>query len=526
MKPKLTQTLLSLFILLLSFSTTHILYSSISKGTSILTEASNFLALIVGDAKGLKVREFRITADDSYGSIYKVYIRWSGGKKPYFLELKTNGNWNRVAENLTKSIYEYTAIDTITEGSSACFRFGYDSNTKKDQNTYVSEEFCGDIPTNLAMGDTVAYQNGVGIKVRDITLYENEDSGTYQGTVRLLGGNKPYTIEARGDYTAWKVISTDQSSKEYTGTIPPEITDGQTNFCTRVSYLKKLRSGTIRYISDPLCMDLASAIPGGDTASGEPVSKITVSRITHYNLTLRWPKYKGDPIDGYAVYREGEFVAQTTATYYTEKPILMPDTTYTYSVRIIPKGTKPPIYTLTSAEAFSAGDFSTASAKGTGIATEATTKLVPEVNLGKPVNVLVVPVAFNNVDVYPYDSPGHIKEKVITDTDSMINYYDEVSFGKIKVNADVVDHLYFVDKPKETPSFVDVIEGKMFFTELNSKLLEEGYDISKYNIIVFNFPRLIPSNLWGRVDEIGDVGGDIKGYIWINGIQDNMTYAH
>jgi len=493
---------------------------------------NSFLALVMGDggifSSALKIKNQTLTIGNGLSTPNKVSFTWTGGAKPYFVEFQTSSGWETIGENIEVKEYTHEVPASESFKRELCYRVGYVKTVREVNTTYISAPSCIQVISGMIEGDVTTLDTG--LKFKTVTLYETADDSEngFKIVATYSGGKAPYAIHAQSGSKQWTPVG-NTTEKTITALVPKTVTNGETNVCLMLHYQKAIKKINTQMTSVPFCMPLLSAIPDGGTGEGggEPVKNVKASKITHYNAVLKWTKSKNS-IDGYAIYRDGELAAQTKTNTFTEEPILMPDTSYIYSVFEIPKGTTPveelpPLVSATAvAKAVATAETNSA---------EVETKEVPPVPTKGEVKVLAIPIYYHNEDFsdYPYVSPEILKKKIFSDSDSVANFYKEASFGKLSITGTVSDITIGVGRPLFFDTFFEVKDQKKMYININ-KAINVKYNISQYDIVLYNLPYMNKSiggqMLLGVVDEVTKAGGDIKGRIWMNGNQPNHIYSH
>ena len=279
-----------------------------------------------------------------------------------------------------------------------------------------------------------------------------------------------------------------------------------------------------------------------------PVSGVTTKISAPNTGALSWPAVAG--AKSYAIYVNGFLWDKVTATSYNTGTVLVPNTTYSFSVQAIKDDSVPPnsiSVVQPERKSFLASIWSSILA-AVGVTTQPvsgpvvklTTPAEPvpaaTASTSSPMKILTILFDYGgtNGPSATRDATSTVQTKLFGSGKSMKNYIAEVSQGKLNVAGDVID----VGGLK-TPAGLDVkflnvagpdkaLWADLMYIAINSsaiKSLPAGKKLSDYKVIIYVWP-LLEESARGVADGIGPVGGEIKGRIWINGIQTASIYAH
>ena len=282
-----------------------------------------------------------------------------------------------------------------------------------------------------------------------------------------------------------------------------------------------------------------------------PANVISTSNVTSSNVSLSWPQITG--ASGYGIYVNNVLLDTTTATSYDTNDVLMPDTSYTINISPFSDASQvSQTLTLTQPKAtgFWANIWSSmvaAAGNVLGISSQSgdVTKTIqtPPASqiptlapVDQPLKVLAILLNYyGNTNQSSSDTASSVNAKLFGDGQSVKNYWAETSYGKFNIDGDVVDT---VNVPLDVKTKFDTISGSKISTntdlmylaanEYAASVLPQGKKLSDYKIIIYVWSKLDggTNDLRGIADSIGPIGGEIKGRIWINGIQEARTFAH
>jgi len=484
----------------------------------------------------------------------KIDLTWSGGRKPYFVEFDGGNGWetisgeNGVDDKKFSWKIPYTKTNT---GVPYCFRIGYVKQIKNGNSTYLGDATCIEPVENTIEGDIVS--SDTRLVMKGVTLYEltEDNTNSYRAVTEWSGGKKPYALEIKPANGSWISLGS-TNDKKYNVNIPSSITSNTSSVCFRARYQKTDRKlGLINYVGVPSCIELLSAIPDPNNPDIplRSVTKLRASKITWYNLKLSWKK-DNLATGGYAIYRDGELAGQTTKTTFTEEPILMPGTPYVFNVvvvplNVIPPENLPPIVLASvnkatlgqtavgdpATDEYEISSIESADTKGqNGMeAVEVEMKEMPLVPSTGTIKALVLPVGFaDTTDSYYNQYQANLKRMIENDVHEVDDFYSISSFGKIKMTTEVSDVITLKqNRPIVQDLYYPRFLLKGMYSKINKAANTNGFDTSKYNLIVYVFPTSKFHWYSGIVDSIGvTTQGIVKGRIWINGTSSIISYVH
>lgn len=337
----------------------------------------------------------------------------------------------------------------------------------------------------------------------------------------------------------------------FTYTLPAQYKDGKRH--TLYAYGVDAQTGVYKALTgSPKVFTLATSV---NFSISIPARNISVSRITSNDATLSWPRVAGAA--GYGVYFDDYLLDTTTSTTYNTGGILMPDTEY--EVKILPLENLNQAKQLLVFESKTQGFWArvwSGMLAAIGATTQPAqdeikkfgTRAEPPISVlagpNRPLKILAIMLDYANSYPTAKDSVASVKENLSGSGMSVEKYYKEVSYNKFNVTGDVVNvgipkSFAFVDRQTGITEISGLKVGKFanrMYLSANqtafSTLLLEGKKFDDYKVIIYVWPRLSGSAN-GVSDGIGTsdtlngvVGGEIKGRIWINGIQPASVYAH
>jgi hypothetical protein len=288
-----------------------------------------------------------------------------------------------------------------------------------------------------------------------------------------------------------------------------------------------------------------------------PAVNISVSVVSSVSATLAWPRVVGAV--GYGVYVDNILLNTTTGTSYNTGEILLPGTEYTVnilSLRDLKQANSYLAEAKPKAVGFWSGLWSSlVAAVGNVLGTTSQPAVITKTintpdapplsiqsTLQNPVKVLAILLDYKgNNNPSSADSVSSVNTKLFGTGQSVKNYYKETSYGKFNIDGEVIGTGLV-----SVVSGVPDINASTTFASINGAEAKEtdqlylvankwavsrlpaGKSLSSYGIIIYVWSHLDGGQLGvsGIADSIGPVGGEIKGRIWINGIQPAMVYAH
>jgi M6 family metalloprotease-like protein len=284
-------------------------------------------------------------------------------------------------------------------------------------------------------------------------------------------------------------------------------------------------------INSPKTLTMPTTAPPPPSGTNTvQVIPVTSSLGAGNSVTLSWAKTTGAL--SYGIYFDDTLLDKTTATTYTIKPgVLVSDTTYDFSVAAVSSTTPPEILSSNSTNPAPAvvttqpaPAVKTVSGPGS-IFTPVTAKIlaviVDAVYTGGALVPLSIPENTETVD--------EVEAKLFTDPKSTRAFYKENSYGKFDITGDVARVSVKVkdDFPNTNVDEKNILKYLKYFTLINNTLSIEGYDISKYDNLIYIFPPVSGSALAGfAFFELKDVWIEKKGVMWINSVQPISVYSH
>ena len=247
-------------------------------------------------------------------------------------------------------------------------------------------------------------------------------------------------------------------------------------------------------------------VPGSFSVSGT-LQLLENPLIRRNGLFFSWKPF-GTLSAGYHVYRNGRLIATTTAASFAERPILVPETSYTYDV--------VPVAQTGEEE----------SPKGTLTFTTMPALQVPKSGTLK---ILAIPVVFQGEDFLVSDTPEHIDEALFGPKDSAKMFYSNASFGKLQIFGTTTKPMVVV--PWVEGASFDSYRDSDFFERLGAEYLRQNPGMedwfSSYDIIVYVTPQFPEGVNDTTISGMGDTDAfETKGIIAINGTKGFHTYAH
>ncbi len=235
---------------------------------------------------------------------------------------------------------------------------------------------------------------------------------------------------------------------------------------------------------------------------------------------LSWQPVSGAV--GYAIYRDGLLVNSSATASFTDDPVLMPDTTYTYDVLAMSSNnsvvstTLPPNIPVSNVVIV-------------------VTPPAPKFPIRGTVKILNIILNYDG-NTSPVETLNSVSQKMFLATSSVANYYYQNSFHNLSITGDVAGPVKLpININAATTTFASITgpvvahnaDLDTWYTAYNETVYNdgEGFDPSKYDLVIYTWPN-VGGTIRGVVDNVGNIGGDIKGRLWINGVQDARTYAH
>jgi len=484
--------------------------------------SNSFLALIMGDGavtnESIDIYSVSLL---SVTTAFQAEISWAGGSKPYFLEFNGGRGWITATSSITTKKQEHFIDQTMFESNSPlCYRVGY----YKKSVPQISKANCIDPPSGLMPGDQV-----ISSRLSNYKLYRTVDDPDYDYRAIIRTVEKNYTpsyfVEISKDPSEpWSLLSNPSGNPPFSFGIPKNITDGASKICLR---LYDYHNGLYQvYYSN--CFTLASVLPE-DVAHGT-VNKLKASKITQHSVLLNWAKNKDDKksmdddIDGYAVYRDGLFIAETKENKYQEMPILEPGTKFTYTVRTIPVGLNP----KSKVEYI----------QGTEVSFE--TKLATALKNTGSIKTLVIPIRFKaprsdedklESDDFSIEYPAEQKdpyfqvaEAVLMGEPSVVTFFRKSSNNKLSIDPEIAPTF---EVPYTSRTFRNKYTLQKLKVEANNwALTEKGLDRSKFDLVIYALPPVYGFSDMEEIRLYGNFNSKFNGSIIINGRQNYATYVH